>query len=61
MTDAFLEVRSISKAYEGVQALKDVSITIGRGEIHCLVGENGSGKSTLIKCIGGAYRSTCSL
>ena len=53
MTDAFLEVRSISKAYEGVQALKDVSITIGRGEIHCLVGENGSGKSTLIKCIGG--------
>jgi simple sugar transport system ATP-binding protein len=53
MADAFLEVRSISKAYEGVQALKDVSLSIGRGEIHCLVGENGSGKSTLIKCIGG--------
>jgi simple sugar transport system ATP-binding protein len=53
MADAFLEVRNISKAYEGVQALKDVSLTIGRGEIHCLVGENGSGKSTLIKCIGG--------
>jgi simple sugar transport system ATP-binding protein len=53
MANAFLEVRSISKAYEGVQALKDVSIAIGVGEIHCLVGENGSGKSTLIKCIGG--------
>ena len=53
MADAFLEVRNISKAYEGVQALKDVSLMIGRGEIHCLVGENGSGKSTLIKCIGG--------
>ena len=53
MMDAFLDVRGICKAYEGVQALKDVSLTIGRGEIHCLVGENGSGKSTLIKCIGG--------
>jgi len=53
MADAFLEVRGISKAYEGVQALKDVSMTIGRGEVHCLVGQNGSGKSTLIKIIGG--------
>jgi simple sugar transport system ATP-binding protein len=53
MADAFLEARGISKAYEGVQALRDVSLTIGRGEIHCLVGENGSGKSTLIKIIGG--------
>ena len=53
MAEAFLEVRNISKAYAGVQALKDVSLSIGAGEIHCLVGENGSGKSTLIKCIGG--------
>ncbi len=53
MADVFLEVRGISKAYEGVQALSDVSLTIGTGEVHCLVGENGSGKSTLIKCIGG--------
>ncbi len=53
MADAFLEVRNISKAYEGVQALSGVSLSIGKGEVHCLVGENGSGKSTLIKCIGG--------
>ena len=53
MAEAFLEVRGISKAYEGVQALHDVSLTIGRGEVHSLVGENGSGKSTLIKIIGG--------
>ncbi len=53
MADAFLEARGIFKAYEGVQALRDVSLAIGKGEVHCLVGENGSGKSTLIKIIGG--------
>ena len=53
MADVFLEARRISKAYEGVQALNEVSLSIDRGGVHCLVGENGSGKSTLIKCIGG--------
>jgi simple sugar transport system ATP-binding protein len=57
MAEVFLEARNISKAYEGVQALRDVSMTIGRGEVHCLVGENGSGKSTLIKIIGGVVEA----
>ncbi len=57
MSDVFLEARNISKAYEGVKALRDVSMTIGRGEVHCLVGENGSGKSTLIKIIGGVVEA----
>jgi simple sugar transport system ATP-binding protein len=56
MADAFLDVKNIFKAYEGVQALRDVSMTIGKGEVHCLVGENGSGKSTLIKIIGGVVQ-----
>jgi len=53
MSDIFLEVKNIYKAYEGVQALRDVTLRVGRGEIHCIAGENGSGKSTLIKVIGG--------
>jgi simple sugar transport system ATP-binding protein len=53
MADHFLEARNVSKAYAGVQALDDVTLHIGRGAVHCLVGENGSGKSTLIKVIGG--------
>ncbi|MFP4329202.1 MAG: sugar ABC transporter ATP-binding protein [Spirochaetaceae bacterium] len=53
MSDNILEVRSVSKAYEGVQALDQVSLSIKRGSVHCLVGENGSGKSTLIKIVGG--------
>lgn len=48
-----LDVRNVSKAFQGVQALNDVSLTINGGEIHSLVGENGSGKSTLIKIIAG--------
>jgi len=53
---SFLEVKNISKAFAGVQALDSVSISIDLGEIHCLVGENGSGKSTLIKIIGGVLK-----
>ncbi|KKL71311.1 hypothetical protein LCGC14_2096170 [marine sediment metagenome] len=56
MADKFLEVKKISKAYVGVQALDEVSLDINRGEIHCLVGENGSGKSTLIKIIAGVVK-----
>ncbi|MFA5513877.1 MAG: sugar ABC transporter ATP-binding protein [Sphaerochaetaceae bacterium] len=57
MEDVFLEARNISKTFVGVKALDDVDLTIGKGEIHCLIGENGSGKSTLIKIIGGIHKA----
>jgi ABC-type sugar transport system ATPase subunit len=53
--DIALEVRNIKKAFPGVVALDDVSISIRRGEVHGLVGKNGAGKSTLIKIISGIY------
>ncbi|MCP4404488.1 MAG: sugar ABC transporter ATP-binding protein [bacterium] len=55
MSHEFIVVNHVSKAFAGVQALEDVSVTIHSGEIRCLVGENGSGKSTLIKVISGVY------
>ena len=46
------ELSGISKAFPGVQALDNVSMTISEGRIHALVGENGCGKSTLLNLIG---------
>lgn len=56
MAQALLKATDIQKSFAGVQALKNVSLEIMPGEIHCLAGENGCGKSTLIKIISGVYQ-----
>ncbi len=50
-----LELKHLSKAFVGVQALDDVAMDVAQGEVHALVGENGAGKSTLIKALSGAH------
>lgn len=50
-----LDVRRISKTFEGQTVLKQASLKIMPGEIHGLVGQNGSGKSTLIKILSGFH------
>src|SRR4051812_36212083 len=52
---AMLEMRSVSKSFAGVQALRDVNFSVEAGQIHALVGENGAGKSTLMKVLSGVY------
>jgi simple sugar transport system ATP-binding protein len=52
---AILSVRNISKIFPGVRALQNVDFTLGKGEIHALIGENGAGKSTFIKVLTGVY------
>ncbi|GAA4323828.1 ATP-binding cassette domain-containing protein [Actinomadura luteofluorescens] len=55
MSDA-LRVEGISKRFGGVEALADVTLRLGKGEVLGLIGDNGAGKSTLIKIISGFQR-----
>jgi ABC-type sugar transport system ATPase subunit len=49
----FIEISDVSKAFPGVQALKDISIRAASGRVLALLGENGAGKSTLLKILSG--------
>ncbi|MWC30969.1 sugar ABC transporter ATP-binding protein [Paenibacillus sp. MMS18-CY102] len=51
-----LEMKGISKAFPGVQALSNVTLKVKPGTVHALMGENGAGKSTLMKCLFGIYK-----
>ena len=48
-----LETRALHKWFGATHALDDVSLTVGAGEVHAIVGENGAGKSTLVKTVSG--------
>ncbi|RHW24944.1 sugar ABC transporter ATP-binding protein [Nocardioides immobilis] len=56
MINPLLECVGLRKAYPGVLALDDVSITIEAGDVVGLCGRNGAGKSTLIRALSGAVQ-----
>ena len=54
--DTILALENVSRYFGSVIALKNVTLRLRRGEVHCLLGDNGAGKSTLIKLLAGVHR-----
>jgi hydroxyproline transport system ATP-binding protein len=48
-----IEIRNVRKRFGPLLVLKDVSLSVSKGEVVCLLGASGSGKSTLLQCING--------
>ena len=57
MEQELLVMKNINKSFPGVRALRDVSLSLRRGEVHALIGENGAGKSTLMKVLSGVHQA----
>ncbi len=57
MAAPLLEAAGLAKAFGGVFAVRDVSLTLEPGEVHALIGPNGAGKSTLIGLLHGTIKA----
>lgn len=53
-----LKIENLSKSFADNEVLKDVSLTMDKGEIIAVIGSSGSGKSTMLKCINGLVTPT---
>ena len=55
---SMIEFHDVNKYFGKFQALKNINLTIDRGEVVTIIGPSGSGKSTVLRCINGLERST---
>lgn len=56
MEETVIEIENLSKNYGGIQALKDISLTVKKGELFGIIGPNGAGKTTLFRVMLGLTR-----
>src|ERR1700726_2019217 len=57
-TEPVLSVSDLRRDFQGVQALRGVSLSVEAGEIHALLGPNGAGKTTLLRILTGLVEPT---
>ncbi|MFA7427106.1 ATP-binding cassette domain-containing protein, partial [Mesotoga sp.] len=55
---AAIVTSNLVKKYGSFEALKNISLSIGNGDLYCLLGPNGAGKSTLIRILTGLMKPT---
>ncbi len=48
-----LQIRNLNVAYGGIQAVRELNLEVGEGEMVCLIGANGAGKTSMLKAISG--------
>ena len=58
MSEIVLQLKKVNKSFSSVKVLKDIDLTLKKGQILGLVGENGAGKSTMMNILGGVYQMT---
>ena len=58
MSDIIVKVKNLSKKFEDITVLNNVSIDFEKGKIYGVIGRNGSGKTVLFKCICGFMKAT---
>ena len=46
-----IRVENLSKSFQGLSVLKDINVTINKGDVVCVIGPSGSGKSTFLRCL----------
>ena len=50
---SIIDLRNVRKSFGSLEVIRDVSFTVAKGEVVCIIGPSGSGKSTLLRCING--------
>src|SRR6478735_4042313 len=56
--EPLIQMDNVGKAYGAIRALSGINLSVGAGEVTCVLGDNGAGKSTLIKIMSGLHGHT---